>query len=57
MKGVRNVMKVSELNRSLKERAHQERCEKYEVLRVGMSSVEKKWEKLNDIVKECIPMM
>ena len=47
MEGVRNVLKVSELNRSVKERAYQERLRgKYEVWRGGeVESVEKEWEK------------
>ena len=47
MVGVRNVLKVSELNNSVKERAYQESLlEKYEVWRGGeVESVEKEWEK------------
>ena len=55
MEGVRNVLKVSELNHSLKERAYQESLlRKYEVWRGGeVESVEKEWEKFRDIVMEC----
>ena len=43
MEGVRNVLKVSELNHSIKERAYKESLRgKYEVWRGG----EKEWEKL-----------
>ena len=46
MGGVRNVLKVSELNHSVKESAYQENLrEKYEVWRGGeVESVEKEWE-------------
>ena len=55
MEGVRNVLKVSELNNSVKERAYQESLHgKYEVWRGGeVESVEREWEKLRDIVMEC----
>ena len=55
MEGVRNVLKVSELNRSVKERAYQESLRgKYEVWRGGeVESVEKEWETFRDIVMEC----
>ena len=55
MDDVRNVLKVSELNNSVKERAYQESLRgKYEVWRVGdVESVEKKWETFRDIVMEC----
>ena len=45
MEGVRIVLKVSELNHSVKERAYQERLHgKYEVWRGGeVESVEKEW--------------
>ena len=45
MEGVRNVLKVSELNHSVKERAYQESlCGKYEGSRGGeVESVEKEW--------------
>ena len=48
MEGVRNVLKVSELNHSVKERAYQESLRgKYEVWRGWeVESVEKDWEKL-----------
>ena len=44
MEGVRNVLKVSELNHSIKERAYQESlCLKYEVWRCGVvESVERR---------------
>ena len=47
MEGVRNVLKMSELNNSVKERAYQESLRlKYEVWRVvEVESVEKEWEK------------
>ena len=46
MEGVRNVLKVSELNNSVKEKAYQDSLRrKYEVLRGGeVESVEKEWE-------------
>ena len=52
--GVRNVLKVSELNKSVKERAYQESLHgKYEVWRGGeVESVEREWEKFRDIVME-----
>ena len=55
MEGVRNVLKVSELKNSVKERAYQESLRgKYEVWRGGdVESVEKVWEKFRDIVMEC----
>ena len=54
MEGVRNVLKVSELNHSVKERAYQESFRgKYEVWRGGeVESVEKEWEKFRDMVME-----
>ena len=54
MEGVRNVLKVSELNHSVKERAYQESMRgKYEVWRGGeVQSAEKEWEELC-IVMEC----
>ena len=47
MEGVRNVLKVSELNHRVKERAYQESLHgKYEVWRGGeVESVEKEWKK------------
>ena len=47
MEGMRNVLKVSELNHSVKETAYQENLRvKYEVYRGGeVESVEKAWEK------------
>ena len=55
MEGVRNVLMVSELNHSVKERAYQESLhEKYEVWRGGeVESVEKEWEKFRDLVMDC----
>ena len=55
MEGVRNVLKVSELNNSVKERAYQESLHgKYEVWRGGeVESVEKEGEKFRDLVMEC----
>ena len=48
LEGVRNVLTVSELNNSVKERAYQESLRgKYEVWRSGeVESVEKEWEKV-----------
>ena len=53
VEGVRSVLKVSELYKSMKERAYQESLPgKYEVLRgAEIESVEKEWEKFRDIVK------
>ena len=50
MEGMRCVLKVSELNHSVKERAFQESLRgKYEVWRGGeVESVEKEWEKFRD---------
>ena len=55
MEGVRNVLKVSELNHSVKERTYQESLRgKYEVWRGGeVESVEKEWEKFRDMAMEC----
>ena len=55
MEGVRNVLKVSDLNHSVKEMAYQESLRgKYEVWRGGeVESVEKEWEKFRDMVMEC----
>ena len=52
LEGVRNVVKVSELNNIVKERPYQESLHrKYEVLRGGeVESVEQEWEKFRDIV-------
>ena len=49
------MLKVSELNNSVKERECQESLYgKYEVGRSGeVKSVEKEWEKVRDIVMEC----
>ena len=55
MEGVRNVLKVCELNNSVKISAYQESLGgKYEVWRGGeVESVENEWEKFRDIVMEC----
>ena len=52
---MRKVLKMSELNNSVKERAHQESLRgQYEVWRGGeVDSVEKEWEKFRGIVMEC----
>ena len=47
MEGVRNVLKVSELNNRVKERAYQERLHgKYEVWTGGEVKSVEEWEKL-----------
>ena len=50
MDGMRNVLKVSELDNSVKEKAYQESWrEKYEVWRGGeVESAENEWEKFRD---------
>ena len=55
MESVRNVLKVSEQNHSVNERAYQESlCVKYEMCRGReVESVEKEWEKFRDMVMEC----
>ena len=55
MEGVRNVLKVSELNNSVKERVYQVSLRgKYEVWRGGeVESGEREWENFIDIVMEC----
>ena len=55
MEGVRNALKVSELNNSMKKRAHQERLRgQHEVRRdVAVVSLEKEWEQFRDIIMEC----
>ena len=55
LEGVRNVLKVSELNNSVKEMAFQESLRrKYEAWRgEEVQSVEKELEKFRDIVMEC----
>ena len=55
MEGARNVLKVSEFNRSVKERAYQESLRgKYEVWRGGeVERVEKERETFRDMVIEC----
>ena len=55
MEGVRNVLKVIELNHSVKERAYQDSLRgKCEVWRGGeVESVENEWEKFRDMVMEC----
>ena len=56
MEGVRNVLKVSELNNSVKERAYQENLrEKYEAWSGG--EVQKEWEKFRDIVLDACGMI
>ena len=54
MEGVSNVLKGSELNHGIKERAYQESLRgKFEVWRGGeVESVEKEWEKFIDMVME-----
>ena len=49
------MLKVNELNNSVKERAYQESSlGKYEMWRGGeVDSVEKEWEKFRDMVVEC----
>ena len=56
MESVRNVLKVSELNHSVKEMAYQESLRvKYEMCRgEEVESVEKEWEKFRDMVMKCI---
>ena len=51
----RNVLKVSELNNIVKEKAYKKSlCGKYEEWRGGeVESVEKEWEKFRDIILEC----
>ena len=54
MEGVRNVLKVSELNNSVKERAYQESLHEIcEVWRGGEVESVEEWEKFRDIVMEC----
>ena len=55
MEGVINVLKVSELNNRVKERAYQENLHgKCEVWRGrDVESVDKEWEKFRDKVMEC----
>ena len=54
MEGVRNVLKVSELNHSVKERAYQESLRgKYEVWRGGEIESVEEWEKFRHMVMEC----
>ena len=55
MEGVRNVLKVSELNHSVKKMAYQESLhEKYDLGRGGeVERVEKEWEKFREMVMEC----
>ena len=48
---MRNVLKVSELNHSVKERAYKESLhEKYEVWRSGEVESVEEWEKFRDMV-------
>ena len=53
--GVRNVLKASQLNKSVNERTYPESLHgKHKVLRGGdVESEEKEWEKFRDMVKEC----
>ena len=52
--GVRNVLKVSELNHSVKERAYQENLHgKYEVWKGGEVESVEEWEKFRDMAMEC----
>ena len=53
--GVRNVFKVSELNKSVKDHAYQESLRgKYEILTCrDVESVSTEWEMFSDVVKEC----
>ena len=55
VEGVRSVLTVSGLNKSMKERAYPESLRrKYEVLRgAEVESVENEWENFRDIVKGC----
>ena len=54
MEGVRNVLKVSELNNSVKERAYQESLHlKYKVWRGGEVESVEELEKFRDTVMEC----
>ena len=54
LEGVRNVLKVSELNHSVKERAYQESLRgKYEVWRGGEVENVEEWEKFRDILMDC----
>ena len=53
MEGVRNVLKVIELNNSVKELTRRACIGKYEVYRGGeVERVDKEWEKFRDIVIE-----
>ena len=56
MECVRNVLKVSERNNSVKKMAYQESVRgQYKVWRGGeVESAVKEWEKFRDIVMECI---
>ena len=54
MEGVRNELKMSELNNRVKERAYQESLRlKYVVWRGGEVESVEEWEKFRDIVMEC----
>ena len=54
MEGVRNVLKVSELNNRVKRRAYQESSHrKYKVWRGGEVKIVEEFEKFRDIVMEC----
>ena len=51
---MRSVLKVSELNKSMKEWAcHESLHEKYVLSSVDIGSVKKKWETFRDIVMDC----
>ena len=53
MEGVRNVLKVSELNHGVKQRAYQGSLRgKYEVWRGGEVEIVEEWEKFRDMVME-----
>ena len=54
IEGVRSMLKVSELNHSVKERVYQESLRgKYEVWRGGKVESVEEWEKFRDMVMEC----
>ena len=54
MEGMRNVLKVSALNSSVKERAYQESLRgRYEVWRGSEVECVEEWEKFRDIVMDC----
>ena len=53
MEGVRNVLKVSELNNSVKGHTRRACVENMKCGEGEVESVEKEWEKFRDIVMEC----